>query len=105
MYSSMRLPNIGLSPDPKADTPKTTYTTGQVVTLPYMGINPLDDAAARPYPTEELRFKSYADRSSVAEKSDDLDEPCTKLINRTTALARELRISEEQAEIILLSKQ
>lgn len=99
----MRLPNIGLSPDPKTDTPKITYTTGQVVTLPYMGINPLDDAATRPYPTEELRFKSYADRSSQAEQSDDLDEPCNKLIKRTEQLARELRVPEAEAERILLN--
>jgi len=99
----MRLPHVGLSPDPKTDKPATILTTGQVVTLPYMGINPLDDAATRPYPTEELRFKSYADRSSEAIKSSDLDEPCTKLIRRTEQLARELRISEAQAERILLN--
>lgn len=99
-----RLPHVGLNADP-ITTKATTTFTGEVIKLPYMGANSLDDVAARPYPTEELKLKSYQEKEagSEAQKPPEYTDPCELLIQKVERLSQILGCSEAEAQHILFT--
>lgn len=102
-----RLPHVGLSPEPTARSRTEQPIYIKVVSLPYMGPHKHDDAIKRPYPTVELRLKSYEEREtglSDAEKPPEFTDPCELLIQKVSALSRMLGCTEADAEALLFKR-
>lgn len=105
MHHQLKHP-IGLSADPVAKTVNIKPFTGEVVSLPYMGIHKDDDQATRAYPTEELKMKRNLRKEigEDAQRPPEFQDPLDILLGKIDALSRMLNCSHEHAEAVLFSR-
>lgn len=98
--------SIGLGQDPVAKTATVQPFTGQVVTLPYMGIHKDDDTYKTPYQTEEVKMKRYAlkEIGEDAQRPPEFQDPLDVLINKIERLSSILGCSQQRAEEILFNR-
>lgn len=98
--------SIGLSADPVAKTATVQPFTGQVASLPYMGVHKDDDMATRAYPTEEVKLKSYTlkEIGEDAQRPPEFQDPLDVLLSKIDNLSRMLNCSHEHAEAVLFSR-
>lgn len=105
MHHQLKHP-IGLSADPVAKTVTVAPFTGEVISLPYMGIHKDDDTYKTPYMTEEVKLKRHVIKEigEDGQRPPEFQDPLDVLINKIERLSNMLGCTQQEAEALLFDR-